>query len=824
LYDYAGTGVSRILVEAGTNSGISFRSKGTGDFSFINDTTTRVTIKSDGKVGIGTGSPVAPLDILDSGTGGNGEKLVLRRSGAGDVGLSFQQNGVTAFGIVARSGAGNGLAFVDNFYERSAGTERVRILNNGNVGIGTTVPRNGLELAKLDSNYITSLRVGGITSGNSAVPIGSETSRHQILFSSWRDVVQDTVGAKIVAINKNAYQENSALVQHTDLAFFTLGSTTADSDDTTEKMRITSGGNVGIGTTSPGYKLSVAGAIQGQETTGSGDVLIIGNDTKLVDINVANTVGLYGLQDSTVASLKLGSGGGTVSGYSGNVGIGTTSPVSILEIGNYGWMTINAIQSTAGINFYETGTKSSTSIQYGGTIYYNGGGDAFVIGTRENSTTKIGLSIARTSGYVSFPNGHGDLAENYIVSGEALRGSIISVNRKLPGRAIMADQNNDSLIGVVSTKPGAVMDVDGDFQIGIDTKVTYRDEKVPVGLTGLVPVLVTSENGNIQTGDYIGISSIPGYGSRMTNSGPTVGKALEPLKTTNCEQVTTVNSINWPKDDGKNSVKPCFKLPDGNIVGKVLVAVNVSWYDPISEKLFEYVKDKQLLTIKSTLGPENNTYDLGTTENRWKDIYTQGTINLGNTTDNGSIRFNPDTKRLEFSNDGTNWIPFGSSTYTDLLAVQYPGSIVLEGTNNNTGDITTNNTGIGNGSMNYYQWNSPGNVINSKEINIRYQLPSNFREWGSGGITLSFATESTNSVENKVDMYVYEQSSTSYDVISENNVSTTSEQWQTIEIDSSQLTMCNKAEDVCIIKIKMSSSLDNYVRVGDIKIKYERTL
>jgi len=36
--------------------------------------------------------------------------------------------------------------------------------------------------------------------------------------------------------------------------------------------------------------------------------------------------------------------------------------------------------------------------------------------------------------------------------------------------------------------------------------------------------------------------------------------------------------------------------------------------------------------------------------------------------------------------------------------------------------------------------------------------------------------------------------------------------------------MFNKAEDVCIIKIKMSSSLDNYVRVGDIKIEYERTL
>jgi hypothetical protein len=53
-----------------------------------------------------------------------------------------------------------------------------------------------------------------------------------------------------------------------------------------------------------------------------------GDDAELWDINVANTVGLYGQQDQTVGSLKLGSGGGTISGRSGNIGIGTITPTS----------------------------------------------------------------------------------------------------------------------------------------------------------------------------------------------------------------------------------------------------------------------------------------------------------------------------------------------------------------------------------------------------------------------------------------------------------------------------------------------------------------
>lgn len=86
-------------------------------------------------------------------------------------------------------------------------------------------------------------------------------------------------------------------------------------------------GRVGIGTSSPSQKLDVAGAIRGQATAASGDVLYVGNDSKLVDIDVVNTLGVYGIQDSTQGHIKLGSSGPVISGASGNVGIGKVTPL-----------------------------------------------------------------------------------------------------------------------------------------------------------------------------------------------------------------------------------------------------------------------------------------------------------------------------------------------------------------------------------------------------------------------------------------------------------------------------------------------------------------
>ncbi len=92
------------------------------------------------------------------------------------------------------------------------------------------------------------------------------------------------------------------------------------------------GTSVGIGTTTTSYKLDVTGDIRATSAiyaNANGTMYFRGgDDAEFWDINVANTVGIYGQQDATIASIKLGSGGGTISGRSGNIGIGTTTPNS----------------------------------------------------------------------------------------------------------------------------------------------------------------------------------------------------------------------------------------------------------------------------------------------------------------------------------------------------------------------------------------------------------------------------------------------------------------------------------------------------------------
>lgn len=198
-----------------------------------------------------------------------------------------------------------------------------------------------------------------------------------------------------------------------------------------------------------------------------------------------------------------------------------------------------------------------------------------------------------------------------------------------------------------------------------------------------------------------------------------------------------------------------------------------------------------------------------------------GSLQLGST---GWIRFNSNNNSLEFTDDGTDWIALGPSYSNMLLPVEYPGAVFSADGTNNSGNMTADNTGTSSNSMNYYQWESSESGLNDYDIRVRFKLPSDFDQWGDGGITFNLASESTNNLNNKIDFYVYREDSTNIDGSSTSQVSSSAGVWKTTTISGSSLTECVSAGDVCVFVIKMSSASGNYVRVGDIAIEYDRKL
>ena len=176
-----------------------------------------------GNVGIGTASPVAKLDVNGSFRGGG----IQADSGA----MIFTYNeqpvlyGYLGLGSVPASGI-FGIAN-SGIYSDFPSSEVIRIDSSGNVGIGTTSPDGKLHIA---------------TSGESKLDI------------------EDTGGQQYRVFVRNSDKVFGIYdVSNPKTWFRYTGNATTSS---TKLSLLEGGGSVGIGTTSPGQKLDVAGNIE----------------------------------------------------------------------------------------------------------------------------------------------------------------------------------------------------------------------------------------------------------------------------------------------------------------------------------------------------------------------------------------------------------------------------------------------------------------------------------------------------------------------------------------------------------------------------------
>jgi hypothetical protein len=271
----------RLYIDKGRN--------GTDSFIYGHMDSTNPILAFNAKVGIGKDSPGEHLDV----------------SGNINFTGTLKQDGVEFGGGKFEDGTTSGQIYY----------------NGGNVGIGTTSPNYKLEVEMSGGNG--GLRVKNTTNSAEAV-IWTEPDYASYLYFG--------------ANNANKWSISSrASGEGYDLKFYRFN------PGALEVMTMDyATGNVGIGTTGPSHKLHISGGgllvdgnnstitqqgthIQWNRSGGYGETWIINNKgSATVDANVGIK---FGMTDSS----------GTVSekmfiNYAGNVGIGTTSPDTLLHI------------------------------------------------------------------------------------------------------------------------------------------------------------------------------------------------------------------------------------------------------------------------------------------------------------------------------------------------------------------------------------------------------------------------------------------------------------------------------------------------------------
>ncbi|HOF50591.1 MAG TPA: hypothetical protein PLH22_02865 [Candidatus Colwellbacteria bacterium] len=233
---------------------------GGGSFVIESGAPTNVIyIKADGKVGIGMTNPATKLDV----SGGMIKMSKATATDNGSPGLVYVHNDDFLFNGIYINHYGFGFhspdsetpgytgAYMSGYYGLdlfTGGVSRVHILNNGNIGIGTVFPTTYLDIrgnsqAMSASNNgifnIFSTDATAIDKGGS-IALGGQSNA---------DVF--TTFGKIIGFKENVTSGNTA-------GFLAFG-TRPNGGTINERMRITSTGNVGIGTITPGAKLEVNG-------------------------------------------------------------------------------------------------------------------------------------------------------------------------------------------------------------------------------------------------------------------------------------------------------------------------------------------------------------------------------------------------------------------------------------------------------------------------------------------------------------------------------------------------------------------------------------
>lgn len=509
------------------------------------------------------------------------------------------------------------------FYTATSGTaeERLRIDASGNVGIGTLVPDKNLHVSQ---NGTATVR---IENTNTNLIVGSVIGSLEF---EGNDLGASGVTAAVRA-EADSVTGNAALV-------FDTGTAGAAA----ERMRISSSGNVGLGTSSPATALDVTGTItaDGLTVDGSGTAIDLRSNNN--GGTALNTLRFTDTDPTAVSNAEIGkiefystdtsavvasiAGRNTDSSPDGYLQFNTAEGATLLRrmrVDNNGDISFYDTAGTDAKFFWDTSAESlgigTSSPSAKLTSQVNTFTDADKLAFKAYNVQGVGV-------YASFQNS---------TTGTAFTdGFRVGVDDS--ENALLLNLENTNMVFGTNSTESMRIDASGNLLVGTTSENPHANSAG-----------TTADNGTaLDAGGYLSASrynSASGYFNRTATDGEIVQFRRDG---------TVVGSI------GTNGGSPYFTTTDGG---------------------FRIAGNGALQPATSTGSVSDALEDLGSTSGRWKDLYLSGGIS--NPAADGTLTFTTnDAVRLQIDASGN--VGIGSAApATNLEVRQFGGTPTIRITN-----------------------------------------------------------------------------------------------------------------------------------------------
>ena len=583
------------------------------------DANQNINNTNTGNVGVKTTTPEFPLQV--NGTSGNILGLVYTASlsptsGAGiqsltstgpsaaDQRLGFYTFGVrsggTSYNPIAIQGfssqawtlgsaQGGYLTFSTTPNGSSTRTERLRIDQNGYVGVGTTAPGSPLTIVA-PSGVREGLLLAGagntwIYTDFSMIPIGTIATGKPATFA-WslrKDAFYggDNSGPSMVMeIARQGGGVYVPFIINPSGNLILAGATNATN------------GNVGIGTTAPAYKLDVSGAVNA--TSG----LCLAGDCKTAWSQVGGTS-------------QWTTSGSTINYSTGNVGIGNAAPAYKLDVtGSVNATTSLCLNGDCKSAWSQiTGTSQWTTS--GSTIYYNSG--SVGIGTTSPGGLFDLASATQINNRILLSGQEFYAAGNSSTSGVAVR---LGVNRPGERQIWFADSTQ------------ALNSTNAQIRMRFYSSGSASLDSITTDGSGVRPLILQSVGGNVG----IGITS-PVYS--LDVNGGINGFRTKAATASSADIVAAFDNNNGSqmvvRGDGNVGVGTTTPTEKLHVTGNIKVSGNIDVGGNINAKyqdMAEWVESSQQLTAGTVVVLDENKNNQVVASTRSYDSRVAGVISL----------------------------------------------------------------------------------------------------------------------------------------------------------------------------------------------------